>query len=139
MDGKESGGSDAGDLSCDVDAACGSVGEGVGDAGAVADDEEAGDSGFEVGVYFDFHVIEFDFDAVEEGIVVSGAGCDLIEGVDHFDNAVEDTFGNDEGEVAGGSGECRGDEVFLDARNGASSAADEVAEALDHDAAAEHI
>ncbi len=43
-------------------------------------------------VNLDLHVVELDLDAVEQGVVVRGAGGDLVERVDHLDDAVEDTL-----------------------------------------------
>ena len=76
-----------------MDAAGGGVGEGVGDAAAVADDKQAGVAGFQLLAHFHFHVVELYFHAVEQGVVVGGAGGDLIQGVDHFDDAIQDALG----------------------------------------------
>ena len=57
----------------------------------------------------------------------------------HFDDAVENALRDDEREVAGRGGERRGDEGLFDALGRRALAADEIAEALDHDAAAEHV
>ena len=70
-------------------AACGGVGQGVRDAGAVADDIQTGALGLEIVVDLDFHVIELDLNAVEQSVVIGGAGGNLVKGVDHLDDAVE--------------------------------------------------
>ena len=61
-----------------MDAAGGSVGQGVGDAGAVADDVQAIIAALQILVHLDLHVVELDFHAVEQGVVVGGAGGHLI-------------------------------------------------------------
>ena len=43
-------------------------------------------------VYIYFHVVEFDLHAVQQGIVIGSTRRDLIQGVDHFNNAVQNTF-----------------------------------------------
>ena len=87
----------------------------MGDAAAVADDEQALVRGLEVFVDGDLHIIKLDLDAVEQRVVVGRAGGDLVEGVDHFDDAVENALRDDEREVAGRGGERRGDEGLFDA------------------------
>ena len=58
-------------------AAGGGVGQGVGDAAAVADDVQAGVAGLQAVVDLHFHVVEFHLHAVEQGVVVGGAGATL--------------------------------------------------------------
>ena len=76
------------DVARDKDAAGRGVGEGMGDAAAVADDVKAAVRGLKVLVERDLHVVELDLNAVEKRVVVRRAGGDLVEGVDHFDDAV---------------------------------------------------
>ena len=75
-------------MSRHIDTARRGVGQGVRDAGAVADDIQTGALGLEVVVYLDFHVIELDLNAVEQSVVIGGTGCDLVQSVDHFNDAV---------------------------------------------------
>ena len=106
---------------------------------AVADHEEVFVAGLEVAVGIDFHIIELDLDAVEQGIVVRCAGSDLVKRVDHLDDSVENSLRDNKGEVAGGrleSGTDKGIRYSLIVR---TLTADEVAEALYHNSAAEHI
>ena len=80
------------DLSGDIHAAGGGVGQGMRDAAAVADDIQAVQARFQVLVHIDFHVVEFDLDTVKQGVVVGRAGGDAVKGVNHFDNAVQDAL-----------------------------------------------
>ena len=106
---------------------------------AVADNEEVFVAGLQVGVGVDLHIIELDLDAVEKGVVVCGAGGDLVEGVDHLNDAVEDSLGDDEREVTGGCLKRGTDEGVRHSLFVRALTADEVAEALNHNSAAEHI
>ena len=96
-------------------AAGGGVAQRVGDAGAVADDEEAGAGGLQVLVDLHFHVVELDLHAVEQRVVVGGARGDLVEGVDHLDDAVEDALGDHQTQIAGRGGEGGRDKALGDA------------------------
>ena len=78
----------------DVDAAGGSVRKRMGDARAIANDEQAAVLGLELRADLDFHIIELDFHAVEQRVVVRGAGRDLFERVEHFYYAVEYALGH---------------------------------------------
>ena len=68
------------DVSCHVDTAGGGVGQRVGDAAAVTDDVQAGVAGFQLFADLHLHVVELDLHAVEQGIVVGGAGGHLVQG-----------------------------------------------------------
>ena len=46
-------------------------------------------SGLEVFIKFHFHVVEFDFYAVEKRIVIGRARSDFVKRIDHFDDAVK--------------------------------------------------
>ena len=129
----------AGDAAGYVDAAGGGVGEGMGDAAAVTDDVEARVLGFQVVVYGDFHVVELDLYAVEQGVVIGGARGDFIQGVEHFDDAVQNPLGQYQAQVAGGGVEGGGDEAFFHPLGGGTLTPDQVPEPLDDDTAAQHI
>ena len=43
-------------------------------------------------VYIYFHVVEFDLHAVQQGIVIGSTRRDLIQGVDHLNDAVQNTL-----------------------------------------------
>ena len=122
-----------------MDAAGRGVGQGVGDAAAVADDVKAGIAGLQPVADLDFHVVELDLHAVEQGVVVGGAGGHLVQSVDHFDDAVQDALGQHQAQVAGGCLEGGGDEGLLHAAGSGTTAPDQIAEPLDDDAAAQHV
>ena len=124
-------------LSGNINPARGRVRERMGDAAAVTNDIKPLVRRFEVLVERDLHVVELDLHAVEERIVVCGARRDLVERVDHLDDAVQNALGEHEAQITGGRRERRRDEAFFDALDRAAAAADEIAEALDNDAAAE--
>ena len=87
----------------------------------------------------DLHVVELDLHAVEQRIVVCGARRDLVERVDHLDDAVQDALGQHQAQVAGRGVERRREEGIAHAVRVGAAAADQIAEALHDDAAAEHV
>ena len=123
----------------DVYAAGRGVRERVCDAAAVADHVKSLVAGFKIFVHVHFHIVEFDLYAVEQGIVVGGAGGHLVKRVDHLDDAVQYPLGQHQAQVTRGGLQCRGDEGLVNAALGRALTADEVAEALDDHAAAQHI
>ena len=62
----------------DVDAAGGGVGEGMGDAAAVSYDIQPLELGFQVLVHLYLHVVELHLHAVKQGVLVGGAGSNLV-------------------------------------------------------------
>ena len=76
-------------MSCYVNTTCGCVGQGVGDATSVSDHVQTFVAAFEVVVDLNFHVVEFNFHAVQKGIVVCSSRSYFVQGVDHFDDAVQ--------------------------------------------------
>ena len=60
------------------------MGERVRDAGAVTYDIEPLVLRFEILVCIDFHIVEFDFNDLEQGILVSCSGGNLIEAINHI-------------------------------------------------------
>ena len=109
------------------------------DAAAVADDEQALVRRLQILVDGDLHVVEFDLNAVKQRIVVRRTGGDLVKRVDHLDDAVENALRDDQRQIARRSRQRGGDEGFVDALLRRALAADEIAEALHHHAAAQHI
>ena len=91
-------------------AAGGGMGQGVGDAAAVADDVQPGQGRFQVLADGNLHVVELDFHTVQKGIIVGGAGGNLIQRVDHFDDAVQNALGQHQAQIAGGGVQGGGDE-----------------------------
>lgn len=99
----------------DIDAAGGGVGQGMRDAAAVADDEQALVRRLQILVDGDLHVVEFDLNAVKQRIVVRRTGGDLVKRVDHLDDAVENALRDDQRQIARRSRQRGGDEGFVDA------------------------
>ena len=126
-------------LARDINTARRCVRERVRDAAAIADDIKPLVRRFKVLVERDLHVVELDLHAVEQRVVVCGTRRDLVERVDHLDDAVQNALGQHKAQITGGRRERRRDEAFFDALDRAAAAADEIAEALDDDAAAEHV
>ena len=115
------------------------MGEGVCHTAAVADDVQAGVIGLEIFIQADFHVVEFYFHAVEQGVVVGCARRDLVQGIDHLDDTVQDSLGQDQAEVAGSRLQCRLNSALRNAGRVAPASAGKVAEALHDDTAAQHV
>ena len=107
-----------GDAPGNVNAAGGGMRQGMGDAAAVADDIQTGMAGLQLVADFHFHVVELDFHAVEQGVFVGGAGSHLVQGIDHFDDAVQNALGQYQTQVARGCVEGGGDEGTLHAAGG---------------------
>ena len=81
--------------------ACRRVGKGMGDTAAVSDYVQAVVGALQVLVHCHFHVVEFDFDAVQKGVFVRRTGRNLIQRINHFDNAVQDTFRQNQTQIPG--------------------------------------
>ena len=94
---------------------------------------------FEPLIDFDLHIIEFYLNTVEQGVVIRRSGSYLIKRVYHLDDTVENTFGKHEAEVARGCVERGSYKGFLNSLGCRSLSANEVAKALNDDAATEHI
>ena len=71
-----------------VDTAGGGMGQGVGHAGAVADDVEPLVAAFQIFIQLHLHVVELDLHAIEQGIVIGSARGDFIQGINHLNDAV---------------------------------------------------
>ena len=122
-----------------MDAAGGSMGQRVGNAAAVTDDVQTGIAGFQLLVDLHFHVVELNLHAIQQGIIIGSAGGNLVQRIDHFDNAVQNSLGQHQAQVAGGGVQSRGDECLRHAAGGRAAAPDQIAEPLDDDTAAQHI
>ena len=121
------------------DAAGAGVGQGVGDAAAVADNEQALVRRLQMLIQRNLHVVELHLHAVQQRIVAGGAGRDLVQGVDHLDDAVQNSLGHHQAQVAGGGGQSGRHEALFDALGGGALAPDQIADPLDDHAAAQHI
>ena len=58
--------------------------------------KKAGITGLKPVIYRYFHVVELNFNTIEQGIVISSTGSDLIERIDHLDDAVKDPLRKNE-------------------------------------------
>ena len=125
------------DFACHMDTACAGVGQGVGNTAAVTDDIQALIQGFQIFIDLHFHVVELDFHTIEQRIFVGSTGCHLVQGIDHLNDAVQNTLGQHKAQIAGGGVESGSDEGGLHALFGGAAAPDKVAEALDDNAAAQ--
>ena len=85
------------------------------------------------------HVVELHLHTVEQRVVAGGAGGDLVQGVDHLDDAVQDPLGHHQAQVAGGGRQRGGHEALFNALGGGALAPDQVAEPLHDHAAAQHV
>ena len=75
-----------------IDTAGGCMGKRMCHTAAVSDNKETFVAGFQILIDLNFHVVEFNFHAVQKGIIVCSSRSYFVQGVDHFDNAVQDTF-----------------------------------------------
>ena len=101
-------------MSCNVNAACGCVGERMGNTRAVADYIKPLMAGLEVLCDVDLHIVELDLNAVKESVIVGGSGSYLIERIDHLDYSVEYALRKHEAEVTGRCLERGRDKRFVD-------------------------
>ena len=109
------------------------------DAAAVADDEQALVYRLQILVDGDLHVVELDLDAIKERIVVRRSGSNFVERVDHLDDAVENALRDDQRQITRRGRQRWGDKGFVDALLRRALAADQIAEALHHYTAAQHV
>ena len=115
------------------------MGQGVGNAASVTDDIESFVRAFQILIDIHFHIIEFHFDTVQQGIVICRTRCDLIQGVDHLDDTVQDTFWQNQTQISGSSGQGRANQTFFDTVDGTASATHQIAETLYDHTATQHI
>ena len=79
-------------MSCYIDTAGRCMGQGMCHAAAVTDDVETFVAAFQMLIQFYFHIVEFYFYAVEQGVIICSTRCDFVQSIDHFHDAVQDTF-----------------------------------------------
>ena len=90
-------------------------------------------------VKLNFHVVEFYFHSVKQGIVIRCAGSDFVKGIDHLNDSVKDPLRHDKGEITGGSFERGCDKGAFQTLFRASLSADQISEALHDDPASQHV
>ena len=106
---------------------------------AIANHIQAFILGFELFVHLNFHVVEFYFHTIEQGIIIGSAGGNFIQRIDHLDDAIQNALGEHKAQVAGCGIQSRREEGFIHALFCASAAANEIAETLHNHAAAQHV
>ena len=57
-------------------------------AASVSDDIQSFILGLQVFIDLDLHVIEFDFHTIEQRIIVCRSGRNLVQRIDHFNDAI---------------------------------------------------
>ena len=75
-----------------IDSAGRCMGKRVCHTAAVSDNKETLVAGFQIFVDLNLHVLEFNLHAIKQSIVIRGSRCDLVQGIDHLDDAIQDTF-----------------------------------------------
>ena len=115
------------------------MGQGVGNAASVADDIKTFVGAFQMLIDIHFHIIEFHFDTVQQSIVICRTRCDLIQGIDHLDDTIQDTFWQNQTQISGSGGQSRADQTFFDTADRTASAADQITETLYDYTAAQHV
>ena len=109
-------------------------------AAAVADGVDAV-ADFEVFAdEFRAHGIIFGFNAVEERIVIGGAGCDVVDGIHGFDDVIKLAFGNAKRQITRHGLQGRTHGGLTDAVVVGTFALEQIAETLNENtAAADHV
>ena len=64
------------------------MGKGMCHAAAIADDIKSFVTAFQVLVYVYFHVVELNFYTIKQSVIICSSRCYLIQGIDHFDDAI---------------------------------------------------
>jgi len=122
-----------------MDTACGCMRQGMRDTTADTDDVKARVAGFQLFVDLHFHVAELDLHAVQQRIVVCRAGCNFVQGVDHLNDAIQDSLGQHQVQIGGGGIQSRNNEGIVHAAGCRAAAADQIAKPPDYNTAAQHI
>ena len=81
--------------------ACTRVTQTVCYAAAVTDHIQTRILCLKVFVQIHFHIVEFHFYAVQQGIVVRRAWGDFVQGLDHLNDAVQNPLGNHQTQISG--------------------------------------
>ena len=85
----------------------------MGDAAAIADDIQPIIAAHQLFIDGNLHIIELYLYTIKEGIIICCAGRNLIECINHFDNAIQQAFGQNKTQITGGCIQCRCNEGFL--------------------------
>ena len=111
----------------------------MGHAAAVPDHIQPFIGCFQVLVNIHFHIVEFHLYAVEKRIVIGRPLGNLIQGIDHLDQAVQDSLRQDKAQVSGRSRQRGAHQSFLNPLPVASASPDQISETLYDHAASQHI
>ena len=76
------------DITCYIHTTCRCLGKGMCHAAAIADDIKSFVTTFQVLVYVYFHVVELNFYTIKQSVIICSSRCYLIQGIDHFDDAI---------------------------------------------------
>ena len=109
------------------------------DSAAVPDHKQTLVAGLEIVVDIDGHVVELDLDAIQQGVITCGTWRNLVKGIDHLDDVVQDALRDDQRQVSGDRLQCRVREGFGNTLRRTPLTADQIAESLQHDTAAQHV
>ena len=96
----------------------------MGHTAAVSDDEQSWMTGLEMLVQRHLHIIKLNLHAIEQRIVIGCTWCDLVQRVDHLDDSVQYSLGDDQAQVARRCGQRWFDEGVANAGRRAALSAD---------------
>ena len=122
-----------------MDTACGGMRKRMGDAAAIADDIQPIIAAHQLFIDGNLHIIELYLYTIKEGIIICCAGRNLIECINHFDNAIQQAFWQNKTQITGGCIQCRCNEGFLYTLWCGTSSTNQIAEALHNYTTAQHI
>ena len=80
------------DMSGNIYTAGGCMRQGMCHTAAVTDDVESFVAAFQIFIQFHFHIVEFYLNAVQQSIIICSTRSNFIQCIDHFDNAIQNTF-----------------------------------------------
>ena len=106
---------------------------------AVADHVQTLVPALQLFVHVHFHIIELNFYAVKERVVVRRPRRDFIERVKHFDNPIQNAFGEHQAQIPGSRAQRRRRKRFLYSRFRTSPAVNQIPKPLHDYAPAEHV
>ena len=94
-------------MASNVNTACGSMGQRVSDTTSIADYEKILVASLKMIVNLNLHVVELNLNTLEKCVIVCGTRRDVIQCVDHFDDAIKNTLWHNKAQIARGSIESR--------------------------------
>lgn len=91
---------------------------------AVTDNIKSFMKRLKVFVNFNFHIVEFNLNAIEQCIIIRCTRRNIIKGINHFNNAVKDSLRQYKTKVTRCSRQCRNNQTFLNSFRVTSAATD---------------